>query len=94
MSWLPFAMLIAVGSAEAVVYLFRYRSAVQHSAARSALATFLVAGLRIAWLYTGVWAFTADAHPALVLLCYAGAASGTDFIAHPRRDALRARGAH
>lgn len=78
------ALLAAVGSAEAVVFYFRYRCGDKHSAAWVALWTFLVCVLRVAFVGLGVSVVLAGVPWWVAVLAYAVPASVVTALTHHR----------
>ena len=82
------AQLILIGVAEAVVYHFRYRSAVGDSASRSGLWAFAVCALRAAFIAVGASAVIEGAGVWEVIAAYAvpaGVATWAVHAMHGRR---------
>lgn len=75
-------ILSAISIVEAVVYLFRYRSAAQSSAVAAGIWAFAVCALRVAFTFFGVTAMLKDESLVVILLAYAVPAGIATTIVH------------
>ncbi len=73
-------LLAAVGTAEAVAYVWRYGSAVRGSALSQAGSTVIVAALRVLFVAAGVTAVMRSVPLPLVLLAYAVPAAAATYV--------------
>ena len=88
------AILALIGTLEAVVLLWRIRSANQHSPTNSAAATFATCTLRIAFVGAGAHAYLNDANPTLAIAAYATPAAAVTWWVHrgiAKRTAIQER---
>lgn len=75
-------LLAAIGTAEAVIYLLRYRSAVERSAWKSGVHSMLVCSLRVTFIIAGVGAMLESTNPVALGLAYALPAAITTGLLH------------
>lgn len=78
-------LLSVLGVIEAVVLLYRYRSAVKDSASSSAFWTFNTCAVRLAFIYTGVQAVMKDIPWVYAILAYCIPASAITYLIHRKR---------
>ena len=74
--------LALIGFIEAIVFLFRYRTANERNSWMSALTTFCICVTRICFVFFGVKAVMTETSLMIVILAYAGTATLTTGVLH------------
>ena len=86
-----YVWLVLIGIVEAIVYLFRYRTASERSAWVSAFWSFAICVTRILFVYLGASAVIAGTSWFWSIVCYGGAATATTGLLHEWLELRKAR---